>query len=103
MAAAAPAMCPAPRQTADSARSWSGSVTTTKSQCCRLDADGARQAASAMRSRSAAGRPSTAEGWKAAPDPVRARVGLEVVVGLQIQPVLDGEEVQQAALGLLHQ
>ena len=29
--------------------------------------------------------------------------GLEVVVGLQVQPVLDGEEVQQAALGLLSQ
>ena len=30
MAAAAPAMCPAPRQTADSARSRSGSVTMTQ-------------------------------------------------------------------------
>jgi hypothetical protein len=40
---------------------------------------------------------------QAAPDPVGARVGLEVVVGLQVQPVLDGEEVQQAALGLLSQ
>ena len=27
----------------------------------------------------------------------------EAVVGLQVQPVLDGEEVQQAALGLLSQ
>ena len=34
---------------------------------------------------------------------VGARVGLEVVVGLQVQPVLDGEEVQQAALGLASQ
>ena len=36
----------APRRArrSDSARSWSGSVTMTKSQCCRLDADGARQA-----------------------------------------------------------
>jgi len=38
-----------------------------------------------------------------APDPVRAGVGLEVVIGLQAQPVLDGEEVQQSALGLLSQ
>jgi hypothetical protein len=35
MAAAAPAMWPAPCHTVDSARSWSGSVTTMKSQCCR--------------------------------------------------------------------
>ena len=38
-----------------------------------------------------------------APDPVGARVGRRAVVGLQVQPVLDGEEVQQAALGLLSQ
>ena len=41
--------------------------------------------------------------FQAAPDPVQARVGLKAVVGLQVQPVLDGEEVQQAALGLLSQ
>ena len=36
-------------------------------------------------------------------NPVQARVGRQAVVGLQVQPVLDGEEVQQAALGLLSQ
>ena len=40
---------------------------------------------------------------QAAPDPVDARVGPEMVVGLQVQPVLDGEEVQQSAFGLLGQ
>ena len=40
---------------------------------------------------------------QAAADPVGARVGPEVVVGLQVQAVLDGEEVQQPALGLLSQ
>src|SRR5262249_53421010 len=36
-------------------------------------------------------------------DPVGALVAAEVVVGLQAEPVLDGDEVQQAALGLLGQ
>ena len=40
---------------------------------------------------------------RTAPDPVPAGVGRQAVVGLQVQPVLDGEEVQQAALGLLSQ
>jgi hypothetical protein len=50
--AGAAAMWPAPRQTVDNSSSWERSVTITKSRCCRLDADGARQPASAMRFRS---------------------------------------------------
>ena len=42
-------------------------------------------------------------GVQTAPDPVGAVVGLEAVVGLQGQPVLDGDEVEQAALGLADQ
>ena len=38
-----------------------------------------------------------------APDPVGAGVSRQAVVGLKIQAVLDGEEVEQAALGLLSQ
>jgi hypothetical protein len=40
---------------------------------------------------------------QAAADPVGAGVGLEVVVGLEVEAVLDGEEVKQAAFGLLGQ
>src|SRR5438067_11390270 len=90
MAAAAPAMCPAPRQTSDSARGWSGSVTTTKSQCCRLDADGARQAASAMRSRSPAGTGSVRY-WRTLR---RARMASQVSNGVSLAAgPLVGEEL----------
>ena len=50
--AAAPATWRAPRHTVDSSWSCARSVTTTKSHFWRLDADGDRQPASRMRSRS---------------------------------------------------
>ena len=40
---------------------------------------------------------------EAAPDPVGAGVGRQAVVGLQVQAVLNGEEVQQAAFGVAGQ
>src|ERR1700733_4233273 len=52
IAAAAPAMCPAPCQTVDSSSSWVRSVTMTKSHAWRFFADGARHPASAIRFRS---------------------------------------------------
>jgi len=43
------------------------------------------------------------DGVQAAADPVGALVATEAVVGLEVKPVFDGDEVEQAALGLPRQ
>ncbi len=38
---------------------------------------------------------------QAAADPVGALVPAKPLIGLQVEPVFDGDEIEQAALGLL--